>query len=138
MLDVVALLGAGWTIDDQQVVTSDNQMSMSTMLPDSCELKTKATAVPSAWGGEPTYAPPIGWTVYYVSRPAGYGAEALKLNDDLWVSPDGMAYSVSSCAKNVAMVSDATSLVVTPVKSNTNVWLVLGILGIAAYFTFKS
>jgi len=138
MLDVVALLGTGWMIDDQQVVTSDNQMSMSNDLPDSCELKAKATQVPSAWGGYPSYAPPIGWTVYYVSRAAGAGAEALSLQDTLWASPEGLVYSVTSCAKGVTSGSDA-SVVITPITaSNTNVWLVLGILGVVAYFTFKN
>ena len=92
MLDVVAMLGNGWKVDDSEIVTSANQESLSSDLPEVCELRTLATSIPSSFGGQPSFAPPAGWTVYWVSRDAGYGAEALKLQDIIWMSPEGVAY----------------------------------------------
>ena len=96
LFDVVSLLGPGWKVDDSAVVTIANQMERSNDLPDVCELKTIATQVKSVWGGEPSYAPPVGWTVYWVSKMAGEAAEMLSIEDEFWVSPQGVAYSVTS------------------------------------------
>jgi len=143
MLDVVSLLGTGWKIDDSEKVTVSNQsqMGLSSPLPSFCdsELQQKVTKMSDAWSGQPSYAPPVGWTVYWVSRSAGASADALTLKDTLWVSPEGVAYSMSSCAKSIVSDSDAAIVAtVTTQPNNTNVWLVLGLLGLVAYFTFKN
>lgn len=136
MLDVVALLGPDWKIDDSVEVTVANQMSLSNDLPDACELKTKAKQVASAWGGQPSYAPPLGWKVYWVTKPAGSGAEALYVEDQLWVDPQGIAYSVTSCAKGVTS-GEAVKVVISKQKKNSHVWLLLGAVGLLAYITFS-
>lgn len=137
MLDVVALLGPDWKIDDSDTVTAENQMSMSNDLPDACELKQKATQVASAWGGQPSYAPPIGWKVYWVTKPAGSASEMLYVEDVLWVDPAGIAYSVTSCAKGVTS-GEAVKVIFTEKKQKTShTWLLLGAVGLLAYITFS-
>lgn len=137
MLDVTNLLGAGWKVDDSATVTVANQMTFSCDLPDACELKQRATEVKSAWGGYPSYAPPLGWKVYQVSRPAGSSAETLNIEDTIWVDPSGVAYSVTSCAKGVTSSSEMSDLVIIQEKKTNHTWLLLGALGLLAYFTFK-
>lgn len=135
MFDIVSLLGPDWKIDDSQVVTADNQLSMSNDLPDACDLKQRAVQVPSAWGGQPSYAPPVGWTVYWVTKPAGSGSEQLYVEDTLWVDPAGVAYSVTSCAKGVTS-GEAVKVIISKKKTN-HTWLLLGTVGLLAYITFS-
>jgi hypothetical protein len=135
MIDVVHLLGPGWKVDSSEVVTASNQMEFSTDLPDACELKQLATEVKSAWGGYPSYAPPIGWTVYEVSKLAGYSSEPLSVEDTIWASSEGVAYSVTSCAKGV-MGGEAVKVIVSE-KKTKHTWLLLGALGALAWLTFK-
>jgi len=135
MLDVVKLLGPGWTVDDSEVVTASNQLEFSNDLPDICELKERATQVPPAWGVQPSYAPPIGWTVYWVSKLAGVSAETLSVHDTLWVDPAGVAYSVTSCAKGVT--SGEVVKVLISEKKMDHTWLLIGGLALVAWFTFS-
>lgn len=132
MLDVVSLLGAGWKIDDSEVVKSTNQILLSSELPAVCELKKLATKL--AGDGQQLYAPPLGWSVYWVSRDAGSSFEPMKLQDTIWLSSDGVAYSLNSCTKAVV---DGGSETKTATAEKTNTWLILGILGISAYLAFK-
>jgi len=136
MFDVVELLGQGWKVDDSAEVTPANQMSMSNDLPDACDLKLRATKVPSAWGGQPSYAPPIGWKVYWVTKPAGAGAEVLYVEDQIWVDPSGVAYSITTCAKGVTS-GDVTEVVIAGQKKTNHMWLLLGGIGLLAYLTFS-
>jgi len=132
MLDVVALLGEGWTIDDSATVEQANQMSMAMNLPDVCDLRQLATFVPSS----SLFAPPVGWTVYWVSRAAGYGAMPLKLEDQLWVSPQGLAYSVTSCTQ--AMIDgEQMQVVAAQPKKTSHLLLMLGGVGLLAWLTFS-
>lgn len=136
MIDVVHLLGPGWKVDDSEVVTAANQMEFSNDLPDACELKQRATQVKSAWGGHPSYAPPIGWTVYWVSKLAGDAGEPLSVQDDLWVDPAGVAYSITSCAKGVTS-GEAVKVIITEKKKTNHVWLLFGTLVALAWLTFQ-
>lgn len=136
MLDVVQLLGPGWKVDDSEVVTASNQLEFSNDLPDACELKQRATQVKSAWGGHPSYAPPIGWTVYWVSKLAGSAGEVLSIEDTLWVDPSGVAYSITSCAKGVTS-GEAVTVIVTEKKKKDHTWLLLGGLALLAWVTFS-
>jgi hypothetical protein len=139
MIDIVNLLGPGWKVDDSDVVTASNQMEFSCDLPDACELKKRVAQVKSAWGGYPSYAPPIGWKVYWVSKLAGSAGEALSLEDTFWVDPEGVAYSITSCAKGVTS-GEAVDVIVTEkknAKKTNHTWLLIGGLALVAYFTFS-
>jgi hypothetical protein len=136
MFDVVKLLGPGWKVDDSEVVSVSNQMEHSCDLPDACELKEKAAQVPSAWGGHPSYAPPVGWTVYWVSKMAGSAGESLSIEDTIWVDPSGVAYSITSCAKGVTS-GEALNVIITEKKKPDHTWLLIGGLALLAYFTFS-
>lgn len=136
MLDVVQLLGPGWQVDDSEVVTASNQMEFSNDLPDVCELKQRATQVPSAWGGQPSYAPPIGWTVYWVSKMAGHAGEPLSVQDTLWVDPSGVAYSVTTCAKGVTS-GEMVKVIIAEKKKTDHTWLLIGGVALMAWLTFS-
>jgi hypothetical protein len=137
MLDVTKILGPNWKVDDYEKVTASNQMSMSSDLPDACELKNKAVQVKSAWGGQPSYAPPLGWTVYWVSKPAGSAGGTLNIEDTLWVNPQGVAYSVTSCAKGVTS-GEAVKVILSEQKKKTDhTWLLIGALGVLTLLTFS-
>jgi hypothetical protein len=134
--DLATLLGPGWVIDSSEVVTVANQTSMASDLLDVCELKKLAVEIPSSWGGASTYAPPLGWTVYHVSRPSGSSFEQLSLRNIIWVSPQGIAYSTSDCSKyvigNGEVVAESQ-----PTSNNTNTLILLGGLGLLAWIAFK-
>jgi hypothetical protein len=136
MLNIAALLGKNWKIDSSVKVTSTNQLSLSTDLPDACELKTKAKQVKSASSyGYASYAPPVGWNVYYVSKPSGSGSEATYVEDSIWEDPiNKKVWSVTSCAKGV---SSGEELKVVVQKKTNHTWILLAALAGLAFITFS-
>lgn len=95
--DVVKLLGSGWVIDQQAVVTSANQTDYAVDL--TCAALT-AKAVPDKQMGQ-GYLPPYGWTVVVV-HDANYNL------DYIWIDPStGVAWVLSKCT-SFAVGSAAT------------------------------
>lgn len=89
---VLSILGPGWVIDaGPAVVTKTDQSNFGTPLPKGCGFINKVDLIGVDTEGENIYAPPLGWSVISASNVAKNEQE------DLWISPQGTIYNVSSC-----------------------------------------
>jgi len=133
---------AGWNVDSgPTVITFDNQWIYANGPMDNCGLRALAQNV-GGTATEADYAPPIGWAVVLISRPAGAGVADLKDVDTIWISPDGVATSTKQCDNQVgqagAVVTKKDLQPPEPPKAAAVPWWILiGGAAVAAWLIWR-
>jgi hypothetical protein len=98
---------SGWSILGSALITAENQKEYGYFSLAECGFKSLAVLM-SADDNMPRYAPPLGWTVYIIERPAGTSFDQLFDQNSIWVDPDGNVYDINACSQSRIYGAGAT------------------------------